>query len=89
MSKLERARWKRVTNAYIVENYKQEGCSNCDGKGFIQENSTSKPIVCSCAVLAFRRDADAQVVEGRLRVRNQRIENRDVSWFEYREIGAV
>ncbi len=82
-----KARWRRLTNLEVVEKFKQDGCVNCGGKGYVGEDPNYK--ICSCVTLALRREGDALRSEGKFRFRKQRIGNRDVEWFEVRDIGAI
>ncbi len=76
--------WYRVTNEFVVT-FAQEGCANCEGAGYVGDESSGLTI-CSCAALAFRRE---MVETGHVRQRNQQIGNRNVTWQEYRNITSV
>ncbi len=83
-----KARWRRLTNLEVVEKFKQPECVNCEGKGYVGQEDTGYKI-CSCVTLALRREGDQLRSEGKFRFRKQRIGNRDVEWFEVRDIGAI
>jgi len=83
-----KTKWKRITNEYVVSQFKVHEHDNCNGTGLVGEEASGYK-VCSCATLAFRREADSMLSQGKLRLRKQRMGNRDIEWFEYREIGSL
>lgn len=74
--------WARVTNAWIIKKFKQSGCNNCGGEGFLKDEQGEPTAVCSCATLAFRRAGDEMIKEGRLRLKPS-------GGFEYKLLGEV
>lgn len=80
--------WIRVTNEFIVKRYRQPECTNCEGHGLVGDDTNGYK-TCGCCILAFRREADSLTLQGKLRLRKQRMGVKDVEWFEYRNLGSV
>lgn len=78
--------WRKVTNEFVVT-FAEKHCKNCEGAGYIPNADTSgKPVICSCATLAFRREF---LNSPRCRVTVQRVGDRDTRTIWYRNLAEV